>query len=178
MLAGGCQGWVGVRSDDAINPELFGNLSELGDIVAALGEFQRGDEGEKGTLLRLEGWRRADEAGFFGENHVDFGAGAVHFNAADRVDEIGGQIALRDHGQECAFGICVGEHDAGADFSAVFKDDGAHSSIARIDLPDWAAGADFGSKGAGSLRHGVGDGAHAAHDMAVEALLLLLAAAE
>src|ERR1700676_5149126 len=34
---------VGVRSNDAIDPELVGDFSELGDVVAAFGEFERGD---------------------------------------------------------------------------------------------------------------------------------------
>src|SRR6266851_488756 len=35
VLAGGRERRVGVRSDDAIDPELLGNFSKLGDIVAA-----------------------------------------------------------------------------------------------------------------------------------------------
>ena len=74
--------------------------------------------------------------------------------------------------------IGVREHYASADFGAVFEDYGAHSAIARIDLLDRAAGADFGSEGPRRFGHGVGDGAHAAHDVSIEALLVVLAAAE
>src|ERR1700687_4210470 len=47
MLAGGRKRWVGVRSNYAIDPKLFGNFSELGDVIATLREFKRGDEGKK-----------------------------------------------------------------------------------------------------------------------------------
>src|SRR5208337_1307854 len=94
------------------------------------------------------------------------------------VNELGREIALRDQAEEGAFGISVREHDAGPDFRAVFKHYASHSSIARIDLLNWCTGADFGAEGSGRFGHGTGDGAHAAHHVAVEALLLVLAAAE
>src|SRR6202790_2681980 len=178
VLAGGRERGVGIRSDDAIDPQLFGNFSKLGDVVAAFGEFERGNEGEQRPLLRVVAGGRAGEAGLFSKDHVDFGAGAVHFNAADGLDEIGGEIAFRHHAEKSAFGIGIREHDAGSDFGAVFEDDGAHSSFARIDLLDRGAGADFRPEASGRLSHSAGDRAHAAHDVSVEALLFVLAAAE
>jgi hypothetical protein len=134
VLAGGRERRVGVRCDNAIDPELLGNFSELGDVIATLGEFERRDECEKRPLLRVVARGSADEARLFGQNHVDLGAGAVHFNAADGLDEIGGEIAFRHHAEKSTFGIGIREHDAGSDFGAVFEDDAAHPSIARIDL--------------------------------------------
>src|SRR5208337_4560157 len=94
------------------------------------------------------------------------------------VNELGREIALRDQAEEGAFGISVREHDAGPDFRPVFKHYTSHSSIARIDLLNRGAGADFGSEGSRRLGHRLSDGAHASHNVAVEALLLVLAAAE
>ena len=128
--------------------------------------------------MRVVARGRADEARLFSENHVYLGTGPVHFDAADGLDEIRGEIVFRDHAEEGAFGIGIGEHDAGADLSAVFEDDAAHSSAARIDLLDRAAGADFRSEASGRRGHSVGDGAHATHDVSVEALLFALTAAE
>ena len=107
MLPRGRKRRVGVRSDDAIDPQLFGNFSKLSDVVAALGEFERGDEGEKRALLGVVARGRAGEARLFRKNHVDFGAGAVHFDAANGVDEIGGEIALRDHAEKRRLGSAL-----------------------------------------------------------------------
>ena len=85
-------GWgqrvVGVRCDDTVNPEFLGNLAELGDVVTALGEFERGDEGVEGALQARRVVRSAGEARFFGEDQVYFGAGAGHLDAANGVEEI------------------------------------------------------------------------------------------
>jgi len=61
---------------------------------------------------------------------------------------------------------------------AIFENDGVYSAVAAIDLLDWGVGADFRTECSGRCRHGVGDGAHAAHDVSVEALQFVLAAAE
>src|ERR1700730_281153 len=34
------EGGIGIGRDNAINPQLFGNLAKLGNVVATLGEFE------------------------------------------------------------------------------------------------------------------------------------------
>jgi hypothetical protein len=40
VLARRRQRGIHVRGDDAIHPQLLGNFTELGDVVASFGEFQ------------------------------------------------------------------------------------------------------------------------------------------
>ena len=109
-------------------------FSKLGDVVAALGEFERGNQCEKGSLLRVITRWCAGKVRLFRKHHVDLGAGPVHSDAVDGANGIGGKISFRYHAEESTFGIGIREHDARSDFRAVFEDDGSHSAITYIDL--------------------------------------------
>src|ERR1700733_11800953 len=47
VLAWGRESGIHIRRNDTINPQLFRNFAELGDVVATLGEFQRRHQSEK-----------------------------------------------------------------------------------------------------------------------------------
>ena len=112
------------------------------------------------------------------EHEIDFGAGAVHLDAAYRMQKLGGQFRCRHHLQESTFRVGVRQHHASTNFRAVFEHDAARPAIANIDLRDWRRGADLNSKFSPRCGQRLGDGAHAAHDVSVEALQFVLAAAQ
>src|ERR1700683_4589200 len=39
--SGSGERWISIRGNDAIDPKLFGDFPELGDVVTTLGEFER-----------------------------------------------------------------------------------------------------------------------------------------
>ena len=57
-----------------------------------------------------------------------------------------GSSDARNHLQKSAFGIGIGEHDAGANFGAVFQHDAARPAVADVDVRDRSRSADFNSQ--------------------------------
>src|SRR5208282_3102068 len=65
VLAGGRKRGIGIRCNYAIDPELFGDFSKLGDVVTAFGEFERWHKREERALLGIIARGRAGEARLF-----------------------------------------------------------------------------------------------------------------
>src|SRR5438552_9590457 len=68
------QRMVGIGRDYAVHPQLPGNVSELGDVVAAFGKFEGRHECVEGPLERRVTRRRARETRFLRKREVYFGA--------------------------------------------------------------------------------------------------------
>ncbi len=178
MTALGRKARVHVRGDDAVHPELLGNLAQLGDVVAALGELERRHEREERALRLLELAGHARHAGLLGEHEVDLRAGPVHLDARDRAAEVLGQLPLFDEAEERALRVGVRDDDLCEDLGSVLERDAGRAAVAHQDPADGGAGADVGAELPRGRGHGLRDRAHAAHDVAVEALQVVLAPRE
>ena len=77
-----------------------------------------------------------------------------------------------------ALGVGIREHDAGPNLGAIFQYYATSSAVADIDLRHWSGGANFDSELSSRRRQRLGDRAHAAHDVSVEALQFVLAATQ
>src|SRR5579871_805752 len=80
MFAARCERLVGIRRNHAIYPQVFRDLTEFRDVVAALSEFQRRDQGIESTLEWCGAGRRAGESRLFGQHHVHLRARTSHLD--------------------------------------------------------------------------------------------------
>ena len=94
------------------------------------------------------------------------------------MQKLVGQLGCRHHFQECAFGVGVREHDAGANLGAIFQHHAARPAVADIDVRHRCGGPDFDSELSSRRCQRLGDRAHAAHHVSIEALQFVLAAAQ
>src|SRR6202011_2384006 len=88
VFAGGSKRGIGVRRDDTVHPQLFGNFTELGYVIAAFGKCERGNQGVESALQRSSNWGGSRKARFVVEHQIHLGARTVHLDAADRVQKL------------------------------------------------------------------------------------------
>ena len=98
---------VGIGRDYAVHPQLPGNVSELGDVVAAFGKFEGRHECVEGPLERRMTRRRARETRFLRKREVYLCAWACHPDASNRLQKFSRQFARGDHLQECALRVRI-----------------------------------------------------------------------
>ena len=89
-----------------------------------------------------------------------------------------GSCGCRHHFKESPFGIGVGEHDASPDLGAIFQHHTARPAGADVNVRNRCRGPDLDSHFSSRRRQGLSDCAHAAHDVSVEPLQLVFAAAQ
>src|SRR5262249_46189412 len=103
---------IGVRRNDTIHPEFFGNLPEFGNVVTTLREFKRRHQSKEGALQ----WRRArwsaKEARLFPKCKIHFRAGTIHLDSANSGEEFGWQLRGRHEFLERAFWVRVRKNAA------------------------------------------------------------------
>ena len=162
---------VDARGDDAIDPEILGDLAELREVVAALRSLERRDEREERPPPGARVGRHAAHPRLLGEDEIHLGAGACHPDPADRLEEIGRHGVALDEAQERALGIGVREDRPRADLRAVLEHDAARAAVPHHDPRDGRRGPDLRPEPAGG-------GPHPADDVAVEALRAVLASGE
>src|SRR5215471_20487460 len=83
---------VRVRGHGTIDPQFFRYFAKFCDVVATLGKFQRGYEGEERTLLGRRTFRGTRKSWFFAQYQVHFRARACHFDSANGFDKFCRQL--------------------------------------------------------------------------------------
>src|SRR5882672_3804339 len=132
VFADGSETVIDVGSYDAVCPQLLGNLAEFGNVVAAFRKFERIHETEKRPLLWGSSRWSGLELWFFGKNHVYFGAGPGHLDAANLFAKVFRQIVRINQAEKCAFRIGIRKHDARFDFRVVLEDHALRAAISNV----------------------------------------------
>src|SRR5262249_32104509 len=149
-----------------------GGPAVLGVVVGALDVIEVGAEVDGAAVLRAGlGAGQGGEVGQFRQGDVDLERGAVVADAVDGLGEGGRQQAGVQQAVEGDVGVGVAGHHAGAQLLAVGQGDAGDGAVVDQDPAHLCVGADLGAVGTGDLGQGLGEGAHAAADVAPDAAL-------
>src|SRR5438445_12243526 len=155
---------VDVRGDNAVHPELFRDLSGLGDVVTTLGKLKRRYQRVERAFL----WRSIPgsprEPRLLGEHHVHLGAGTFHLYAPHCAQKILRQFTRTQHLQEGALGVRLREHQARADFRAILEHNPSDAAMPAVNLSDGCARTNLHSQLLTASSESVRDRAHSAHN--------------
>ena len=152
----------------------------LGDVVAALGELQRRHQREERALgARERSSGMPVTRGSSDSTRFTLAQGPSILIAAHRLAELGRQVRRLDEAEERALRVGVRQHEAGRDLACRPRGRrrGRGHRARRCARPRAEVRIST-PKPRAARRHGLGDRAHAADHVAVEALLVVVAAGE
>ena len=178
VAAGRGQARIHVRRHDAVDPELVGEASHLGLVVAPLRKIEGGHESEESAFARRRARARGAEARLFAQSQVHLGAGPGHLDRGHGLAEVRGKLGRLDEAEKRAFGIGVREHERSVDLGAVLEGHAVNGPTSRANARDRGLGANLDAPPPAGRGHGLRDRPHPAHHVPHESLYLVLAPGE